>query len=77
MEFLVNSTLGSFAAIVRTDSDKTVVVSTLETLEEILKPLKVLSLPVKEDVISSLMISIQDLLENNVRGSMGSLKQNK
>lgn len=66
MESLVNSTLSSFAAVIRTDSDKTVVVATLETLEDILKPLHKLSFPVKEPAVTSLMTSIQDVMENKV-----------
>ena len=68
VELLVNSTLGSFAAIMRTDTDKTVVVSTTDTMAEILKPLKALSFPVKEEVVSSLITSIQDVLDNKVKG---------
>ena len=68
VHYLVNSTLSSFAAVVRTDGDKTVVVSTLETLEEILKPLKILGYVIQEKEVSNLMVSIQDVLDNKVKG---------
>jgi len=68
IHYLVSSTLSSFAAIVRTDGDKTVVVSTLETLEEILKPLKTLNFLIGEKEVSNLMVSIQDVLDNKVKG---------
>lgn len=68
MEYLVNSTLSSFAAMVRTDSDKTVVMATLETLDDILKPLKEFSFSIREDVVTSLLVSVQDIMENKVRG---------
>ena len=68
VHYLVNSTLSSFAAVVRTDTDKTVVVSTLETLDEVLKPLKTMQFSVKDEVVSNLMTSIQDVMDNKVKG---------
>ncbi len=62
--YLVSSALSSFAAVVRTDADKTVVVSTLETLEDMLKYLKSLNFPINDKEVSSLMTSIQDVLDN-------------
>lgn len=59
-------TLSSFSAIIKTDIDKTVVVATLETLEELLKALKRLSYPMKEETMDAIVIAIQDILENNV-----------
>jgi len=67
VSFLVNSTLANFAAIVKTENDKTVVVSTLETLDEVLKALKKLSFQMSEEAASSLMVAVQDVLENKVR----------
>ncbi len=66
VEVLVNYTMSSFAAVIRTDSDKTVVMATLETLYDVLKPLKALSFPIEEKVVDSLMTSIQDILDNKV-----------
>lgn len=42
LEYLVNSTVLSLAAIARTDSDRNVVGTTLETLESLFKSIKVL-----------------------------------
>lgn len=64
----MNSALSSFAAVVRTDGDKTVVVSTLETLDEILKPLKTMNFSVNDKEVANLMTSIQDILDNKVKG---------
>lgn len=63
----MNTTLASFAAIIKTDNDKTVVVTTLETLEDVLKAFKKLSLPIREDTGDSLMVAVQDILDNKVR----------
>ena len=63
----MNSTLASFAAIIKTDSDKTVVVTTLETLEDNLKALRKLSFTISEEAGDSLSVAVQDILENKVR----------
>ena len=44
------------------------VVSTLETLDEVLKPLKMMQFFVKDEVVSNLMTSIQDVMGNEVKG---------
>ena len=44
------------------------VVSTLETLDEVLKPLKTMQFSVKDEVVSNLMTSIQDVMDNKVKG---------
>ncbi len=59
-------TLSSFAAVIKTESDKTVVVATLESLEDLFKAMIVISFPMKEDTLDSLMLAIQDTLENKV-----------
>ena len=66
MGILINSTVASFAAIVKTDSDKTVVVATLESLDDVLKSLRKLSFPITEEVADSLLVAVQDVLENKV-----------
>ena len=63
---LVNTTLANFAAMIKTDSEKTVVVATLETLDDVLKHFKKLSLPLKEETLDGLLIAVQDVLENKV-----------
>lgn len=65
--YLVNSTLTGFAAIVKTDDDKTVVVTTLETLDDVLRALKKLSFLITEETADSLLVAVQDILENKVR----------
>ena len=66
MDVLVNNTLGSMAATVRTDSDRSVVTATLEAVEDLLKALQPLSFPMQERVLSSLVVSVQDILEDKV-----------
>ena len=66
MDVLVNNTLGSMAATVRTDSDRSVVTATLEAVEDLLKALEPLSFPMQERVLSSLVVSVQDILEDKV-----------
>lgn len=61
---LVNSTLANFAAMVKTDCEKTVVVTTLEALDDVLKSLRKLSFPMKEETLDGLMVAVQDVLEN-------------
>ena len=62
----MNVTLSSFAAVVKTDGDKTVVVATLEVLEDVIKSMKDLSFSMREETLESLMVAIQDTLDNNV-----------
>ena len=66
MDVLVNNTLGSMAATVRTDLDRSVVTATLEAVEDLLKALRPLSFPMQERVLSSLVVSVQDILEDKV-----------
>lgn len=66
MDVLVNNTLGSMAATVRTDSDRSVVTATLEAVEDLLKALRPLSFPMQDRVLSSLVVSVQDILEDKV-----------
>lgn len=66
LDYLINNTLGSMAATVRTDCDQTVVGATLEALEDLLKSLKTPPFPMQERVISSLMVSVQDIVEYKV-----------
>jgi len=66
LEILINSTLVSLAATARTDSDRTVVAATLETLEDLFRSLKSTPFPLTEKALESLMVSIQDLLECKV-----------
>ena len=63
----MNNTLGSMAATVRTDSDRSVVTAMLEAVEDLLKALEPLSFPMQERVLSSLVVSVQDILEDKVR----------
>ena len=58
--------MANFSAIVKMDVEKTVVVTTLETLEELLKTLKSLSPPVTEETLDGLVVAVQDVLENKV-----------
>ena len=67
MDVLVNNTLGSMAATVRTDSDRSVVTATLEAVEDLLKALQPLSFPMQDRVLSSLVVSVQDILEDKVK----------
>lgn len=67
MDVLVNNTLGSMAATVRTDSDRSVVTATLEAVEDLLKALRPLSFPMQDRVLSSLVVSVQDILEDKVK----------
>ena len=67
IDVLLNNTLGSMAATVRTDSDRSVVTATLEAIEDLLKSLRPLSFPMQERVLSSLVVSVQDILEDKVR----------
>lgn len=64
--YLVNSTLVSLSATVKTDVDKTVVVTALETLDDVLKALRKLSFPMSKEAGDSLLTSVQDVLENKV-----------
>lgn len=66
MCYVGNSTLASLAAIIKTDAEKTVVVATLESVEDALKALKTVSFPLSEDTLDSIMVAIQDTLENKV-----------
>ena len=66
MDVLVNNTLGSMAATVRADSDRSVVTATLEAVEDLLKTLRPLSFPMQDRVLSSLVVSVQDILEDKV-----------
>ena len=66
IDILVNNTLGSMAATVRTDSDRSVVTATLEAVEDLLKALRSLSFPMQDRVLSSLVVSVQDILDNKV-----------
>ena len=59
-------TLSSFSAIVKTDIDKTVVVATLEAMQELLKELKKLSFVMKDETMDAVSAAIQDILESNV-----------
>ncbi len=67
IEYLLNSTFLSFAATVRTDCDRSVVIATLETLEDLLKSLKGNSpFPLTQKPLSSLLVSLQDIFNNKV-----------
>ncbi len=66
IEYLVNSTLLSMAATVRTDTDRSVVLATLESLEDLVKALKSASFRLAEEPLESLAVSIQDILEQKV-----------
>ncbi len=69
LDILLNSTLLSFAAVVRTDCDRSVVIATLETLEDLLKALrKDGPFQLQERGLTSLLVSVQDLLNNKVSG---------
>ena len=54
------------SATVRTDCDQSVVGATLEALEDLLKSLKTPPFPMQERVVSSLMVSVQDIVEYKV-----------
>ena len=60
--------MANFAAMIKTDSDKTVVVATLESLDDLLKALKKLSLEVTEETLDGLIVAVQDILDNKVSG---------
>ena len=66
MDVLLNNTLGSMAATVRTDSDRSVVTATLEAVEDLLKSLRPLSFPMQDRVLASLVVSVQDIMEDKV-----------
>ena len=66
IQALVNSTLASFAATVRTDMDRGVVSTALEMLEDLLKFLRPFSFPLQERVTDSLVVSVQDVFEKKV-----------
>lgn len=66
MDILLNNTLGSMAATVRTDSDRSVVTATLEAVEDLLKSLCSLSFPMQDRVLTSLVVSVQDIMEDKV-----------
>ena len=74
LEGLINSTLVSLAATVRTDSERSVVIATLETLEDFLKSVKTLSFPMAGKALESLVVSVQDILEQKVRNIFNHLK---
>ena len=65
--FLVNSTLVSLSATVKTDIDKTVVVTALETLDDVLRALRKLSFSISKEAADSLLTSVQDVLDNKVQ----------
>lgn len=50
----------------RTDDDPSVVVATLESIELILKSLKECGFHLEEKVVSSLLVTIEDILNNKV-----------
>ncbi len=65
--FLLNSTLLNFAAVIRTDCDRSVVIATLETVEDLLKALREVGpFPLEERGLSSLLVSLQDVFNNKV-----------
>ena len=67
LEVLINSTLLSFAATVRTDCDRSVVIATLETLEDLFKGLREVGpFPIQDKPLSSLLVSVQDVFNNKV-----------
>ena len=73
LDVLVNSTLLSMAATVRTDSDRTVVIATLETLEDMLKGLKGTLFCLADKPMESLAVSLQDIFEQKVIVSFTSI----
>lgn len=67
LEILINCTLVSLAATVRTDPDRTVVIATLESTDDLLRSLKSTSFVLTGKALESLMVSLQDILECKVR----------
>ena len=70
LEILINSTIVSLAATVRTDPDRTVVIATLESTDDLFRSLKSTSFVLTEKALESLMVSIQDILECKVRSAL-------
>ena len=55
------------AAVLRTDDDRTVVITTLEALEQLLKFLKGVPFTLERNPLESLSVSLQDILELKAR----------
>lgn len=70
LEILINSTIVSLAATVRTDPDRTVVIAALESTGDLFRSLKSTSFVLTGKALESLMVSIQDILECKVRSAL-------
>ena len=71
LDKLLNATLLDMAACGRTDNDPTVVATTLENLEKLLKALNGRGLVMEEKVVESLLVTVDDILSNKVRQFRG------
>lgn len=68
LNILINSTLANMSASARTDDDSSVTVATLESIELVLKALKGRDFLLDEKVVSSLLVTIEDVLYSKVCG---------
>lgn len=68
LNILINSSLTNMSASARTDADSLVTVATLESIETVLKSLRGRGFPIESKVAESLLVTIDDLLNNKVRG---------
>ena len=66
LDKLLNATLLDMSACARTDTDPTVVVTTVENLEKLLKALNGRGLVMEEKVVESLLVTVDDILSNKV-----------
>lgn len=62
----INLILNNMAAGVKTDMDRTVVMATLEAMEELLKAVRGGWFEMERKVMEGLMVSIEDVLTNKV-----------
>ena len=68
MNILINLSLSNMSASARTDADSLVTVAMLESIETVLKSLRGHGFPIESKVAESLLVTIDDLLNNKVRG---------
>ena len=68
LNILINSTLANMSASARTDSDPLVTVATLESIELVLKSLRGREFPIEGKIWASLLVTIDDILNNKVSG---------
>lgn len=66
LNMLINSTLNNISASARTDSVSTVVLATLDSIETVLKGLKGRGCVLEQTVVESLVVTVEDVLNNKV-----------